>query len=317
MRIYRTPFYISQRMSLAPVVLFTYNRIEPLKKTVEYLQKCELSSESELFIFSDAAKNPGNEEAVKQVRDFISGIQGFKAIHITKSFHNKGLANSIIDGVSNIINEFGKVIVLEDDLLVSSNFLNYMNQALDFYEHQQNVFSVSGFIFDMKIPDDYAYDVFFTKRNCSWGWAMWKDRWNEIDWKITDYDFFIKSPKLRRSFNRIGSDLTLSLIRQQKGIIDSWAIRCCYHQFKKNTYTIYPITSKVSNIGFGADATHTKQRFNRYFTTLKDPVENQFSFPFEVSENKMLLKRFAQKYSLLTRTYYFVLNKASKLIHSR
>ena len=304
-------------MSLAPIVLFTYNRIEPLKKTVECLQKCDLSLESELFIFSDAAKNASDEEAVKQVRNFISGIRGFKAIYITKSLKNKGLANSIIDGVSNIINQFGKAIVLEDDLLVSSNFLNYMNRALDFYELDQNVFSVSGFIFDIKIPDDYAYDVFFTKRNCSWGWAMWKDRWNEIDWEIKDFDTFVNSHKQHRAFNRIGSDLTQSLIRQKNGKINSWAIRCCYHQFKKNTYTVYPTMSKVTNIGFGTDATHTKQYFNRYFTTLENPVKNQFSFPPYASESKMLLKQFTQKYSILIRTYYFVLNKVFKLIHGR
>jgi glycosyltransferase involved in cell wall biosynthesis len=304
-------------MSLAPVVLFTYNRIETLKKTVEFLQKCDLSSETELFIFSDAAKNDNDILEVKKVRDFISSIRGFKNLHIVKSANNKGLANSIINGVSEIINQFGKVIVLEDDLLVSSNFLNYMNRALDFYEHQQNVFSVSGFIFDMKIPDDYAYDVFFTKRNCSWGWAMWKDRWNEIDWKIKDFESFINSQEQRKAFNRIGTDLTDSLIRQQKGEINSWAIRCNYHQFKKDTYTVYPAKSKVNNIGFDKNATHTKQRFNRYFTTLENPVKNQFSFPSGVKENKILLRRFSRKYSRFTRIYYFVLNKASKLIYGR
>jgi hypothetical protein len=304
-------------MALAPIVLFAYNRIGPLKKTVEYLQKCYLSSESDLFIYSDAAKNAADEIEVNKVRDFISTIGGFKGIHIVKAAINKGLANSIICGVSEIINQFGKVIVLEDDLLVSSNFLNYMNSALAFYEYQPKVFSVSGFIFEMKIPDDYVYDVFFTKRNCSWGWAMWKDRWNEIDWEIKDYDSFVNSPEQRGAFNRIGSDLTGSLIRQKKGEINSWAIRCCYHQFKKNTYTVYPTISKVNNIGFGAEATHTKQHFNRYFTILENPVKNQFSFQPEVSENKILLKRFTQKYSLPIRAYYFVLNKASKLIYGQ
>ncbi len=304
-------------MSLAPVVLFTYNRVETLKKTVEFLQKCDLSAESELFIFSDAAKNTNDENAVKQVRDFISTVDGFKMIHIIKSLNNKGLANSIISGVSEIINRFGKVIVLEDDLLVSSNFLNYMNRALDFYECQPDVFSISAFIFEMKIPDDYTFDVFFTKRNCSWGWAMWRDRWNEIDWEIKDYDSFVNSSEQRRAFDRIGTDLTQSLIRQMKGEINSWAIRCCYHQFKKNIFTVYPTKSKVYNIGFGAEATHTKQYFNRYFTTLENPVKNQFSFPAEVSENKILLKRFTQKYSVLIRSYHFILNKASRLIYGR
>ncbi|KAA0993871.1 glycosyltransferase [Dyadobacter sp. UC 10] len=294
---------------MAPILLFVYNRLDTLKLTVDSLLKNPLASESTIFIFSDAAKNAQNESGVAKVRAYIRQISGFKEVNIIEAAKNLGLANSIISGVSKVISKFGKVIVLEDDLLLASNFLTFMNKSLDFYENNPDVFSISGFIFDMKIKGSYDFDIFFTKRHCSWGWAIWKDRWEEIDWSVKDYDLFMNSTTQQKKFDELGSDLSDSLKRQMNGQINSWAIRCNYHQFKKQTYTVYPVSSKVDNLGFGVEATHTNQKFNKYKTTLERSPKFEFALPEFVFEDKALIRTFTAKYSKLTRLYYFLLNK--------
>lgn len=295
--------------SLAPLLLFTYKKLDTLKQTVSAIQKNHFAKDTTVFIFSDGPKFEKDSKAVNEVRKFIHSIQGFKDIIIVESPVNKGLANSIIDGVTKIINAYDKVIVVEDDLKLTPNFLTFMNESLNFYENDPRVFSVSGFIFNMPVYRDYKYDIFFTRRHCSWGWAMWKDRWNEIDWSVQDFPEFMRSENQQKSFNELGSDLTDALIRQQKGEINSWAIRCNYHQFKKQSYTVYPVKSKVDNIGFGEEATHTVQRFNRYKTTLESDPKYDFMFPNRVFEDELLLRNFNSRYSRSTRIYYYVLNK--------
>src|SRR5689334_19947926 len=117
-------------MNLAPITLFVYNRPEHTRRTVEALLKNELAAESDLFIFSDAPKKPESDESVRMVRDYIHAITGFKSVTIIERDRNWGLADSIIDGVTSVVNQYGRIIVLEDDLVVSAHFLEYMNTAL-------------------------------------------------------------------------------------------------------------------------------------------------------------------------------------------
>jgi len=271
-----------------------------------------LASESDIYIFSDAPRSEKDVDAVEKVRKYISEIEGFKKITVIQSDSNKGLAKSIIAGVTDIINKYDKVIVLEDDLMLAPNFLYFMNSSLSFYQENKSIYSISGFMFDIDYPKNYSYDVFFTKRHCSWGWAMWKDRWNRIDWNVTDFNEFNSSTSQKKAFDEIGADLTLSLQRQQRGEINSWAIRCNYQQFKEQTYTVYPIKSKIDNLGFGDDATHTTQKFSKYKATLDTELKYDFNFPEEPFEDPIILRRFTRKYSKLTRLYYFVLNTLFK-----
>ncbi|MFW6016806.1 MAG: glycosyltransferase, partial [bacterium] len=234
---------------LSPIVLFVYNRPEHTKKTIKALKKNKLADKSKLFIFSDGEKSANDKQKVKEVRKIINKIDGFKQGKVFESEENKGLANSVIDGVTKIINQYGKVIVLEDDLITSKNFLRYMNRALDFYEEDKKIWSISGYNLPIGIPDDYKHDVYLSYRASSWGWATWKDRWDKIDWDINDYSEFINDKSAQKLFNRGGSDMKNMLKSQMEGKIDSWAIRWCYNQFKNDSYTIYPVVSKVKNIG--------------------------------------------------------------------
>jgi len=230
------------------IILFTYRRIP--YKTVASLLKNKLANESELFIFSDGYKNGIDKKDVLEVREYLKTISGFKNITIYESKINKGLATSIIYGVENIINKYEKVIVLEDDLIVSSDFLEYMNEALEFYKDNKNIWSISGYGPDMECLKNYNEDIYLSPRGSSWGWATWKDRWDTIDWEIKDWQEFKKDEKATEKFNLGGNDMYKMLELQMLGKIDSWAIRWCYNQFKQDKYTIYPKKSKVINDGF-------------------------------------------------------------------
>ncbi len=299
---------------LSPVLLFVYKRLDTLQHTVAALKQNDLANESELFVFSDSAKTSDDEAEIKKVRNFIRTISGFKKIHIFESDKNKGLANSIIDGVTFVLREFGKVIVLEDDLLTSSNFLCYMNQCLEHYEDNKKIFSVSGYSYEIK--DDNVKDVYFTQRGSSWGWGTWQDRWKEVDWEVRDYNNFKNNPSKWKAFNKMGSDLSSMLKKQMNGKISSWAIRWCYHQFKHNLYSVYPTVSKVRNIGFGEGATHTFDYFNRYETKLDQSGKVHFVFDEPFIDKKMI-EAFLVQFSLYTRAKYKVLNTVASLIIKR
>ncbi|WP_417885235.1 sugar transferase [Zunongwangia sp.] len=301
--------------NLAPICLFTYNRLEETKQTVDALKNNYLAVKSDLFVFSDGAKNDVTQVKVNQVREYLKTISGFNSISIFESQNNKGLADSIIEGVTKIIEKFGKVIVIEDDLLTSPNFLNFMNEGLDFYRFNVHIISICGY--NMKIKDvrgdDYPYDIFFAKRSASWGWATWSDKWNGIDWEINDFKDTFKDRKAIKDFNQMGSDMFKMLKDQQLGLNNSWAIRYCYHQYKNNLYSVFPILSKVRNIGFSSEATHTFQKYNRFDVELDTELKVNFKFSDEVVLNKRILKSFRGINSILMRIYSKIRNKVNNI----
>lgn len=265
------------KRELAPVVMFVYNRLDSVEQTIENLKKNELADQTDLFIFSDAAKKEKQAESVKLVREYIHKIDGFKSVHIIEAEKNKGLANSVITGVSEIINERGKVIVVEDDLITSPQFLSFMNEALDFYESEKKIWSISGYQFPFEIPETYSKSVYAAYRSSSWGWATWKDRWETIDWEIKDYSGYKYNPIRIAKFCKGGTDLDKMLRYQMQGKIDSWAIRWCYNQCEQNKLTIYPIKSLVNNIGTDGRGTHCDPTSVRFRQT----VATDFKYEFE------------------------------------
>ncbi len=187
-------------MSLAPIVLFVYNRFEHTKKTIEALQNNLLAKESDLYIFSDGAKNETNKSQVDKVRSYIHQISGFKTINIYESEHNKGLTNSVIAGVSQVMDLHGKAIVVEDDIVTSKYFLTFMNDGLNIYENDDKVALISGYCPPMgKIKEN-----FFLEQGSSWGWVHGRDKRSiEILSKLSG--FYIQTKNSR--FGRIGSFL--------------------------------------------------------------------------------------------------------------
>lgn len=280
---------------LAPIILFVYERPDHTRKMIEALAKNNLAKESEVYIFSDNAKKSKDNEKVKEVREYINTIPEksyFKKVTIIEAKENKGLAKSVIDGVTEIINEKEKAIVVEDDLITSKFFLEYMNNALDFYNKDEKIWSISGYNLPIEIPNDYEYDIYLGYRGCSWGWATWKDRWNTVDWEVKDYKKFKHSYRKRKIINRGGPDMAQMLDAQMKGLCDSWAIRWCYEQAKQNKYTVYPVKSLIQNCGL--DGTGTHSGINNAFD-----VELNQTLPTLNSElviNKEISKNFYNKF---------------------
>lgn len=281
---------------LAPVVVFVYNRADHASQTLNHLSNNFLASESDLFIYCDNAKDEKSQEAVDNVRavaDEFARNSSFKKVTVIKAEKNKGLASSIISGVTEILNQYGKVIVVEDDLITSKDFLTYMNNALDFYEDNPKIWSVSGYTFPLKSLEKYKHDVYMSPRGCSWGWATWKDRFDRVDWDVSDFDDFIKNPSRIKHFNEGGPDMTEMLTRQVNGKINSWAIRWCYQESKENMFTVYPAKSRIRNIGCDNSGTNCVSS-SLYDTSL---INGDYSCNFEnLTPNSGIMKEFRMMY---------------------
>jgi hypothetical protein len=279
---------------LSPIVLFVYNRPEHTKKTVQALKKNELVNESQLYVFSDGPKNEENVNKVNEVRNIIKKIDSFDGVEIVERNRNLGLANSVITGVTEVINKHGKVIVLEDDIVTSPAFLVYMNKLLDVYKDKKRVYSVTGYNFPlniMKIPDNYPYDIYFHPRAASWSWGTWKDRWDKADWEVKDFKNFKKDKDLQEEFNRGGGDMARMLIQQMEGKIDSWAIRWCYTLFKNNAYCVYPVKSYINNIGLDNTGVHCGKSAKYYNKNLKNSAKDIF-YPGKITPDSVIVSNF-------------------------
>lgn len=273
---------------LPPIVLFTYNRPEHTQKTIESLLQNPLAKESVLFVFADGAKNETDWHKVQEVHTLLKELKGFKEIHLTLQDKNKGLAPSIIAGVGKVLENYPTAIVMEDDMLCAPNFLDFMRDALACYAQNPQIFSITGYTFPIKIPKNYAEDVYLSPRPSSWGWATWRDRWQKTDWQIADFQTFIKDKKQRQAFNQGGDDLSIMLLRQQRGEINSWAIRWAYTHYRQGAYCLYPTKSKIQNIGADKSGIHTPATA-KYEVTLHHAP---YSLPTLPTQNAEILKNF-------------------------
>lgn len=241
-------------MNCAPVLLFTYNRLSHTQRCVEALLKNHLSSESELFIYSDAAKDIAQQESVKEVRNFIHTIQGFKAITIIERDKNWGLAKNIIDGVTTQVNRYGKVIVLEDDLVVAPFFLQFMNEALETYKDEPKIGHIQAcdFTQDPSLPD-----TFLIKFTGSWGWATWDRAWKHFNPNGKELLQEMQKRQLTHAFDMNGKyGFTRMLRRQIEGKNNSWAIRWNASLFLKDILSLNVGRSLVQNEGFDGSGTN-------------------------------------------------------------
>lgn len=301
---------------LAPICLFTYNRLNETARTVKALKENFLAEQSDLYIFSDAPRNESVRDQVNNVRGYLRTITGFRSIKIILSEKNLGLANSIINGVSKVISEYGKVIVLEDDLATQPNFLEFMNQSLDYFENNKAVYTINGFSLNVGCNVQY----YFQTRPFPWGWATWKDRWN--------LEFFDKS-KIRklldddRSLIRLfrkecGDDVEKMLLDSISNRNDSWYIRWTFAHFLNNKVSLYPAKSLVTNTGFTSEGTNCKT-INPYRSMLDDSRKLNMCFNDNILVNdktrKAFLKYFSKKYRLTIRLKMLTSLSGAKLLY--
>jgi glycosyltransferase involved in cell wall biosynthesis len=247
-------------MILAPIVLFAYNRPNHLMQTISALEKNYLASESDLHIFSD---NGDDVYETRRLIKWVEATNGFKSVTTHFRKEHLGLRVSVMSGVSQVLLEHDKIIVVEDDLITSRTFLTYMNDCLDYFEPDNNIGSITGYN-AVKLPDGYDKDIYLSPRPGSWGWATWADRWN--DFLVSTYTATIRDKK---HFNIGGDDLYGMLKRARRSHIDSWAIEWAFHHYRSGLYCVYPRESKVQNIGFGC-GTNCKNRTTKYDVELSD-----------------------------------------------
>ena len=241
-------------MTLAPILLFVYNRPEHVRRSIESLLRNEQAAQSELFIYADAAKDEAAESAVTEVRQYIKGIKGFKSVHITERERNWGLANNVIDGVTTLVNLYGRVIVLEDDLIVAPYFLQFMNDALETYKDGPEVGHIQAcdFTHDPSLPD-----TFLIKWTGSWGWATWDRAWKHFNPNGKELLKQLEERKLTRTFDFNGNyRFTRMLRRQIEGKNNSWAIRWNASLFLADILSLNVGRSLVQNEGFDGSGTN-------------------------------------------------------------
>jgi hypothetical protein len=246
----------------APIALFAYSRPEHLRKTLEALSRNHLAAQSTLHVYADGPK-PGADgqtlDRIRQVRAVLREPWGFATIRVVEREANVGLANSVIAGVTEVAGAHGQVIVLEDDLVTSTGFLRFMNQALETYADAPQVMQVSGYQFPIEFPAAIP-EAFFLPFTTSWGWATWKRAWDRFDPHALGWQDLRVSAALRNRFNLDGSHPYSDMLvdQMQRGTLDSWAIRWWWSVFRQDGIVLHSRGSLVRNIGFDQLATHTK-----------------------------------------------------------
>lgn len=297
---------------LAPIALFVYNRPNHTRRTLAGLQKNILADESRLFIYSDAPKTPADEAKVHEVREIIAEVSGFKAVKIILRKQNMGLANSITEGVTGLVNEYGKVIVFEDDLLSSPHTLQYFNEALLRYEQEEKIMHIGAYMYPLK--DKQLPQTFLFRAATSWGWATWARAWKnfepDIEVLMAQFD--------QQMISRFSIEGTMNFWKQmldfKAGKNNSWAIRWYASIFLKGGLTLNPSRSLIQNIGNDGSGIHSNNESMYQVQLSRNPVTR---FPDVLEENAQAynaIKHFLRhrKGSIWQRAVRFVRQKIGK-----
>ena len=288
---------------LAPIILFLYNRLKHSQETIEALQKNDLAKDSDLYVFCDGPKQDATEEQmarIQEVQSFAEHITGFKSVCVKKQKNNKGLANSVIDGVSEIVKKHGRCIVVEDDIVTHPFFLRFMNEALAFYEDDKRIFTIGGMTDKIDIPQNYKKDILVCQRVESWGWATWADRWFSAEWDITKYSIWGKNRKKEiKQLCRGGDDLWGMLQMQNQKKIDSWAVRWQYNMSQQNKLCLRPVYSLVTNVGMDGSGVHCGPSETGDAPSTPKYNSHIYNIKFEqgIKENKRINKNYQLFYA--------------------
>jgi acetyltransferase-like isoleucine patch superfamily enzyme len=301
---------------LAPIILFVYNRPDHTKRTLEALSENELVKDSILHIFADGPKIGATKddlEKIQEVYTLIDNISFCKETIVYKSQYNKGLADSIIQGVTNIIKKHKKVIVLEDDIETKSGFLSFMNSALWQYEDVEEVMHISGYIYPHEIKN-LGNNICFLKILSCWGWATWERAWSNYNHNIIDHINFFNNRKKITQFNINGhADYYNQLINNHKGNLYTWAVRWYASWLSKNGISIFPTYSLVKNIGFDNTGSncHITDMFESQMTenTIVEKKKPKENIKIRIAIDQFYKKHFFQKKPWTYRLIRIILAK--------
>ena len=284
---------------LAPIVVFGYNRPKHMQTMLMSLSENELSDLSDLFIYCDGPKpNATREdiEKINEVRSIARSVTGFKSVHLIEKELNEGLDPSEINAVTEVVNRYGKIIVIEDDCVLHKYFLRFMNDALNFYSDEMKVYQVSGFSDNYEcLSKCYMGGVFASYRPESLGWGTWANRWSQNNWDERSYDIVLKPTKRKiKRFNRGGEDLYPMLMDKLYGRTDAWDIRWGNTMYEHDALCIRPCRSLLYNIGFDGTGVHcgVLSQENVMKRTAQLYTSDRYEFVFEknIKVNKNIQK---------------------------
>ena len=273
-------------IALAPIALFGYKRPEHLVRTLEALKASPLACASELHVFSDGPKHSADRPAVEQVRALIRDLKGFAQVLVHERVENLGLAQSVIEGVTELSRSYGRVIVLEDDLVVAPGFLTFMNQALQLYQDEPKVMQVSGYMFPVAHSERIG-STFLCRVPTSWGWGTWERAWRLLDLDSAKLLNLLQGEGQQYEFNVKGSYPYFEHLKlQADGQLDVWGVRWYASMFIAGGLCVYPGQSMVQNIGMDGSGAHCgiSQSFD---VRLSD--HDAWQFPDRIEESALAL----------------------------
>jgi len=283
--------------STPPVAVFAFNRPVHLRKTLDALAISDVVPRVAVTVFCDAPRSESDAAACRQVRKVAEEPRRFLSTEVVCRDRNLGCAGSVIDGVNQILRDADRVIVVEDDIVLSPQALEYLRRALEEYEDKQAVYSIAAWAPPFPVvPADYPYSSYFFPRFHCWGWATWRDRWARNDWTVKGYPEYSARAFLREAHALSGDDLPAMLWAQMRGEIDSWAVRAEYTRFLLGGVTLYPRQSLALNIGMDGSGRHCAAS-TKYGTTLADAEAiNAALFPRHVCVVPSFAARFRRIY---------------------
>lgn len=308
-------------MNLYPIILFTYNRPWHTEQVLRALKKNELADQSHLIIFVDGPKAGATTEQLKQIEEVRNIVQKEKwcatvEYHIAEQ--NIGCRNSIIDGITQVLNRYEAAIILEDDIVTSPYFLRFMNTTLNYYKEYKSVISISAYNFPKRkifIPTDYKYDVYVSLRQLNWGWGTWSDRWENINWKKSFIPEFLEDKNRVNAFNRGGDDLSKMLLEEYQGKSDAWDVQFCYYHYMQHGVSIIPCNSYTNNIGFDNSGTHT---LNQNALTYENDLSICKEHPLlldEIYEDSRIINAFYNNFTFKKRPLWQkIINRLSRML---
>jgi GT2 family glycosyltransferase len=264
----------------APVVLFTYKRPIHTKMVLDALSNCDWIQETDVIIYVDGLKQTATQEdkdKIEQTRQVLLEYKkshNFKSLEVHLSDENRGIAYSVKKGAAKELEKYGKIIIMEDDIVPQKGFVKYMNEALDKYENEDTVWGISASAFPLYNENAVKTETFFLPVNSSWGWATWKRTWNKIDFDIEHiFEKFNQNSITQKEYN-FGSYYYYQILEAQKDKkIDSWATFFMATMFLEKGWFLFPKKSLVQNTGFDATGTHCTKEDLFFNTAVTDFVE--------------------------------------------
>lgn len=242
----------SCQTGLAPIVMISYNRPELVQLSVRNVALAHAAADHDIFMFIDGPRTEDDVGKQDRINEIVESFQAsLPKLKIIRREKNYGCRGNIVDAITQVISRYGKAIIIEDDILVSRTFLDYMDEALEFYKGSKQIWSINAYQHpNLRIPRDYPYDVYLNPVNMCWGWGTWADRWAQVDFELQDWPVMRKDPEMVAKLNRSGRHLYALIDRQYSGDLKTWDVQCAYHVVKNGLMSIEPRYPLSKNIGF-------------------------------------------------------------------